>query len=256
MDGIDRPLYRQHTLNDGHFGSAILYKKGVTSVFMAPLTDRDGNLIVETDPSTVLSGNIAVPALGSITPVKTNVNKPGGGYAKLNDDMYKFSKSQSRYEVVAYNYTKSSPYADAIVCKYNKYTENENAIMFERLSTGLDSEGNPCRILKGWEAGSKVSYRVGDNSDLSGLKLGDLLYSWVDNDKTEIAFVKKVYDAQSNTFMNYPHTYDDTRSVPEAWWSIMYNTYNASTGAVTGYQHAARWVLTKGALLGLGRQLA
>lgn len=254
IDGLDRPVYRQHTVNDGHFGSAILYKKGTTAVFMIPLTNKDGYLIAETDPSTVLSGNINVPALGSLTPVQTKICDTDGSYAEPDDNMYLYSKSQSfysdsRYAVVAYNYTKTSPYADAIVCMYNKYIENENAIMFEKLTSGLDQEGNVCTYLKGWEAGSEVSYIVGDNSDLSSLSLGDLLYSWVNVDKTEIAFVKKVYDASENTFVNYPHTYNETRNVPEYWWSIMYNTYNGSTGAITGYQHAARWLLTKGKVL-------
>ena len=80
-------------------------------------------------------------------------------------------------------------------------------------------------------------------------EISNLVLKIVGNKATVNFFVKKVYDASENKFVNYPHTYNETRGVPEAWWSIAYNTYNGSTGQITAYQHAARWILTKGKVL-------
>lgn len=236
------------------FGDKILIDSEKTKFFAIPFVDDDGDLVVDSDATTnVLTGDIVIKNRSGNAVVHTKVIAPSGSAAKPTDSMYVSGavgafESDMKYPVSAYKYNPNTPYCDAVVYTYYTYNVPLENLMIEEFSEMYTDDGETAVMLTGWQRGERVSYEIADNSDISDLECGDIVYIWKDKTGKKVAFVKKIYDVGDDKFVNRPYTEAENRIFVDYVWACEWGTIDSSTGKLNiGYSRYN--VLSKGLVL-------
>ncbi len=104
----------------------------------------------------------------------------------------------------------SDGYVDAYVKKYDRETEKKTiTMMYSGKSMGLDDDGDPVYIVKGYSAGKEVEQEISTEigaeslSALSSLKKGDMVVLTVYAQSLKFCTVEKIFDAETGTPCNF-----------------------------------------------------
>lgn len=191
------------------FGQKILFSLADTKVFTRPITNSSGEVIVKSDAAGDLTGNIIIRRTTSGYSVDTKVLDKSGNPLTLDDTMYKMGivgslTSDYPYTIRAYKYNPVTPYCDVLVYSYEPYSVPIENVMVEEFTEVMGDNGEITKMLTGWGRGTKVNYEIADNSDVSDIECGDIVYLWKDTTGKKIAFVTKIYDYSDDKFVNRP----------------------------------------------------
>ncbi len=236
-DGVEMFSYKP-TGGMPKFGQTILFSTTETKVFAIPRTNASGKVVVSSDASGELSGNIIIKQTTSGYRTDTEVLDATGNAIRPTNDMYKMGLvgslvGDASYAIRAYKYNPNTPYCDAMVYNYEPYSVPLENVMIEGFEQVLNSEGEPVNALVGWQRGVKVTYEIADNSDVSDLECGDIVYLWKDVSGKKVIFVTKIYDYSDDKFVNRPSA---DKYFVDHIWSANWNQLDGN-GNPQGYYY-------------------
>lgn len=230
------------------FGLNILYSPAATKVFSMPFTNQDGNVIFYSD-----AGRTGIVMATGVGGAQNLVLDTDGNPVKLTDEMYMSGpygggfESDGTYTAKAYKFDPNTAYSDLVVNEYNWWRSQNENIFVDRIVKMCNKDDEVVNVLYGWKKGAELAYEIADNSDISDLSRGDIIYCLLDGEG-RIGLIRKVYDAGDDKFMNYP--YPDTWNRKNAEFAWFMNTASIDgEGNITGVNTRTQNAMTKGLVL-------
>lgn len=230
------------------FGLNILYNSAITKVFAFPFTDKDGNLIFYSD-----AGKTGITKATGVGGAENPVLDINGNSVRITDEMHLSSPhhggfdSDVVYSVRAYKFDPSTAYSDLIVNEYNWWRSQNENIFVDRIVKVCNKDDEVVNVLYGRKGATETAYEIADNSDISDLSRGDIIYCLLDGEG-RIGLIKKVYDAEDDKFMNYPYSDTWNRKNAEFAWSMNTATIDGA-GNIIGVNTRTENAMTKGVVL-------
>ncbi len=122
--------------------------------------------------------------------------------AELYGTNFSFDHDQS-YTIESYYYDPDNVYADIIVNRQaSVYNDKYTYIVDDVKTVWLEDKEEVVYTFTGYQRGALKTFNVNQAVDIAGVKRGDVLKLYTNSSQTEILYFTKMYDAESNSYVN------------------------------------------------------
>ncbi len=205
------------------FGTDVIFTKNKTKMFVVPLVDSDGYMLMHEESGIPYSADVSE----GLTPKLVYPKKNGVAVKELaSDDMYSFGyyekfRDALTYPIQAYDLDPNNPFCDIIVYKKDVAITERNALyIVTGYTKELDSEGE-ARTKIWLNGGTSVGYLLDDDNIANELEVGDIISPAIDATGEMMYGYFQKYDVGDDKYLNVGN------NTPAAWASGSGYNYRA-----------------------------